>query len=335
MNSYFGKVLLLAIVIIEVLIVAYLFNSVFGPGISGMFARPNIIVVPISNYIYSSYSNITDDDFHLNYFRTLRPNVYYIENSTSYGTVVISTNVDGLRERYNYSREKPSNVFRIAFFGDSFTFGIENNITDVYTELLEGRLNSINCSKKFEVINFGIPGNDITYDSVLFKLKGKYYDADVNIFLLKGDDIRNIVDLRRFLFFKYLESYGWSDIELNESMEETVNLASIKEYSSILTDSLSQEHVSKAVGLINRENDGNSQIMFFTFRISDNYNKLLENATSKFGFTFVSFNDIDRLWDEKFSLIPGGEDPHPNKLGHQFLADYFYTYLLTNNLIDC
>jgi hypothetical protein len=78
--------------------------------------------------------------------------MFHISNSSMFGTSIYSTNADGLRERYNYTKNKPDNTFRIAIFGDSFVHVSYVNISDVFTELLEDDLNLLNCSKKIPFV---------------------------------------------------------------------------------------------------------------------------------------------------------------------------------------
>jgi hypothetical protein len=66
----------------------------------------------------------------------------------------VALNQHGFRER-EFSLEKPPQTFRIAVVGDSFTFGNGLAREERYTDLLGQWLGD-----RFEVLNFGIPGDN-------------------------------------------------------------------------------------------------------------------------------------------------------------------------------
>ncbi|VAX27583.1 hypothetical protein MNBD_NITROSPIRAE02-1287 [hydrothermal vent metagenome] len=83
----------------------------------------------------------------------LRPNVNIV---TRLGNkdIVIKTNSNGMWWR-EVSRENPLKKTRIAFVGDSFTFGVW---ADTFEKTSVGVFDSLMDSKKYEVLNFGVPG---------------------------------------------------------------------------------------------------------------------------------------------------------------------------------
>ena len=326
---------LLFLIIIEILAIIYLLNMVLSSQLVKF--KPIFVDVPM-NVIYENDTNSS-----LKYFSTEEPNEYFIKTQDMFfGTVIYSTNSDGLRERYNYSRIKPSNVFRIAIFGDSFTYGLYLNISDVFTEILEDRLNSLNCSKKIEVLNFGVGGYDIPYMVELFREKGKYYNSDINLFVVKDDDIEYLNEIWTLIKYKYMKQAGYpSPYKDNASYRKWTEAAekAADEYFSIINSTFLSEQAKKSFNILYNENAGKSKIFIFTFQIDPLfYNEFLRNASKDYGFTFLSLNDIGNnyndLWERKLSAIPI-EDTHPNKLGHQFLADILYVYFVSNNLIEC
>ena len=63
----------------------------------------------------------------------------------------------GFRER-DFEPIKPSNIYRIAAVGDSLTFGQGISEKDRFSNLLEDKLNQNSGRRKFQVLNFGMPG---------------------------------------------------------------------------------------------------------------------------------------------------------------------------------
>ncbi|MFB3784823.1 MAG: SGNH/GDSL hydrolase family protein [bacterium] len=72
------------------------------------------------------------------------------------GPVPIATNSFGLRMR-EISLDKPSDTIRVAVMGDSCTFGWMVREEDAYPRVLERLLNE-NSTRRYEVLNFGVPG---------------------------------------------------------------------------------------------------------------------------------------------------------------------------------
>ncbi len=82
--------------------------------------------------------------------------------SLKWKTANLRTNSAGYRER-EFARAKPPGVYRIAFLGDSFTFGQGIREEERMSNLLERKLKMRTSS--IEVLNFGNPGHN-TADEV-------------------------------------------------------------------------------------------------------------------------------------------------------------------------
>jgi lysophospholipase L1-like esterase len=80
----------------------------------------------------------------------------------------VENNRFGFRER-SFEVPKPRSVFRIMVLGDSLTWGAGLAIEERYTNRLEASLNGANQRKRFEVLNFGIPGGPTTEERNLLR----------------------------------------------------------------------------------------------------------------------------------------------------------------------
>lgn len=95
-------------------------------------------------------------------------------------------NSRGLRDR-EYEYDKAANVFRILVLGDSFTEGYDVNVEDLFTEILEQRLNdslSRQSGRTFEVINAGTGGYSTDQEYLFYSMEGKKYDPDLVILMV-------------------------------------------------------------------------------------------------------------------------------------------------------
>ncbi len=113
-----------------------------------------------------------------------RPNVRGIFNG-----VVHQTNSAGFRGR-EYSLEKPANAFRVVVIGDSVTMGSGVEGSNVYSSVLEQRLNEEREDRNYEVLNLGISGLDLK-TSVQARLEkiGLKFDPDLLVYGFTLNDL--------------------------------------------------------------------------------------------------------------------------------------------------
>src|SRR6185369_3084342 len=69
----------------------------------------------------------------------------------------VETNGEGMRDHEPLPADTPS-LERIAVVGDSFVFGLGLPQEDVFTEVLERDLNGASDGRRYDVLNFGVPG---------------------------------------------------------------------------------------------------------------------------------------------------------------------------------
>ncbi|MBC8501316.1 MAG: SGNH/GDSL hydrolase family protein [DPANN group archaeon] len=89
----------------------------------------------------------------------------------------VKINSKGLRD-YEYSYEKPDNIFRIVAIGDSFTFGHGIELNETYIKQLEKKLNQ-NSSLRYEVINFGFPAYNVLQNYEMMKSRALRFNPDL------------------------------------------------------------------------------------------------------------------------------------------------------------
>src|SRR5205814_8613879 len=86
-------------------------------------------------------------------------------------------NSQGLRD-YEYTRRKKPGTFRIVGVGDSSLFGWGVPIEDSGLKVLERRLNEKSRARKFEVVNFAVPGYNTAMESETFVQRFLEYAPD-------------------------------------------------------------------------------------------------------------------------------------------------------------
>lgn len=101
----------------------------------------------------------------------------------------VRTNSHGMRGAREYSLEKPPGTYRIAGIGDSNMFGWGVAEGEPYLQILERRLGEMaGDGRRFEVLNFGVPGYNTAIEVASFERKALAYDPDLVVIHFIGND---------------------------------------------------------------------------------------------------------------------------------------------------
>jgi lysophospholipase L1-like esterase len=159
----FGTLLLVSAICLAALELAfryYLFGS------DGFTSRKpgSLVDIGVSGHIQLSP--------HPGVIYELQPNI-----DTYYFLADLKTNSRGLRDK-EYSIEKPPGTYRVAVLGDSFTMPLGVELQDAYHSLLEERLNGVHPDRRYEFINFGVPGYSLRQYVNVLRHKALAYEPD-------------------------------------------------------------------------------------------------------------------------------------------------------------
>jgi len=106
-------------------------------------------------------------------------------------TVRLRANSQGFRTP-ELPRKKPAGTYRIAFLGDSTTFGWGVEAKERFSELLAARLNAREDGLRYEVINLGIPGYTSWHGIRAFETYGLPWSPDMVIISFGANDGKRI-----------------------------------------------------------------------------------------------------------------------------------------------
>lgn len=271
----------------------------------------------------------------LKYFYEPKPGIRVDNTEWLPSPVENSINSDTLNERFEYSIQKPPDVYRIITLGDSFTYGLHVNTPENYPEKLEDLLNDkLHCQniKKFEVINLGVGGYDLHYVVERFKLRGQKYNPDLVIWFLIDSDFQRFNELT-------LPKIKTLRQEMRQNGEEQI--AEEKgiynpEWKQVLRD-FEKEHSEQDRMQIQKSyldelaNHYKRELLFITFPfIKDKNKNFLEN--------YITVHIESQLYTNLSDIYEQGaflEDKHPNAAGYTLIANNLYNYLVDSNSIPC
>src|SRR3989344_4665615 len=307
--------------LIELIIIAVLAANVYKNKDNVLGTKDSVNPIDKGDLIFPEEGD-------LEYFYEPKPNNIeskkqdWLPNGYEY---TITINADSLSERFDYSADKPQDVFRIITLGDSFTYGLYVNTKDNYPEQLEDLLNSsLPCRniKKFEVINLGMGGYDIQYAAERFKKRGLKYNPDLILWLLKNDDLDQI-----------MEKISAKSNEYKRQMEESGEL---KEYEE---KGIFYPYVVKATQELG-ETYRKEQILDYQYAAMKSlrtiYNDPLVFLSSPFGLTnefkdviekFVRENSHSYYYSQLPNLVGADSalpDGHPNKAGYTLYVNNIF-----------
>lgn len=113
----------------------------------------------------------------------------------------------GLRD-IDYDYGKPKNTLRILVLGDSFTEGYDVDFTNIFTEILERKLNTAHSPRtgiRYEVINAGTGGYSTDQEYLFYMIEGFRYEPDIVLMMTyAANDIYYNTEYRYGNYFKPL-----------------------------------------------------------------------------------------------------------------------------------
>jgi lysophospholipase L1-like esterase len=260
---------------------------------------------------------------------------HYPNKAGHYYGVSVETNSLGLRD-YEYSIEKPENMKRVIFLGDSFTFGWGVPLKKLYSKQVEKMLSRV--GQKAQVINMGVGNYNSIMEVELFKQKGLILEPDMVVLMYFVNDTEPVPRVKSkaeyfvlkhsyfmaFLFDRLVKlktafdkNFDWKKYYLSlYSQENAVNLAENEKAIKELIN-LCRTHQIKLVIVNIPELRSLKQYQFdkATMHIKD------LAAEGK-----VPFLDLlpALVGQEAESLWVSEEDPHASELANRIIAEEIY-----------
>ena len=273
--------------------------------------------------------------------RELIPNQY-----TRFKKVIHQTNSQGLRDR-EYSVKKPTNTFRVAVLGDSFTMPSGVAIEDAYHTLLEERFNAESEGLQYEFINFGVGG--FSLQDYLLQLQLKVPEYGPNLILIGFMPFNDVQEyspsmkgkiIPRSNYWAYLLAtvkYGKDAIHpLIKDAWNTANVSIVspsKNNDVILENETYLRRIFAEIAAESTEKNIPVVVANLEFApVNTLLLSLLEEITASHGMSFVDTSVHFEGIDPK-SLILYRADRHANDKANRIFADVIYEHLKEDQLV--
>lgn len=305
------------IISIQIVAIVFLFFQI-------KYRNKNILDISINTIDSKTIEKNPTSEFKYFY----EPKVNTIEKVNEWGPNkgTYTINDDSLNERFNYSEKKEKNVFRIITLGDSYTYGLYVDTKDNWTEVLEDKLQGLNCDKKIEVINLGVHGYDFAYEVERYRIRGIKYNPDLIVWFLK--DPNRISESIYEIMQKNHDKLVKQGVNINSY--EPWNLA-WEEVLKTYGEKGIYKHQLNALKKINKLYTG--KILFIVQKTESPVKPFPYMYELKNERTNTDIHEIISIYDKPQLHFP--KDYHPNIEGHKAIAEDVFNYLTKNNLIPC
>lgn len=279
-------------------------------------------------------------NYNYKYFYEPKPNSEIIESLQWMGldySITNTINADGLNQISNYVTTKSAGTYRIITIGDSFTYGQNVNTKDNYPTQLENLLNSqFKCKNinKFEIINLGVSGYDISYTIERLKLRGLKYNPDLVLFLLINDDFYRY-DEALIPLFKKFENQEKNTGEFDKLNKEGKYYYAWKKAQSLIINQTGGEDAmlkAQIKNLSKIKSVYNGPLALLTSPLLDRNVKVsLSEFTNNRNDTYF-YNNLPDIYTRNEFFFP---DKHPTAEGYKTIVSSIYKYITNNNVIPC
>jgi hypothetical protein len=267
-------------------------------------------------------------------------------------------NLRGFRET-GYSYSKPPGTFRILAVGDSFTFGSGiNDINDIYSEVLERKLNSMNQSVRYEVINFSRGGWSTQNELVNLRKEGLKYQPDLVVlgYVLNDPETREMKEeIRRKTMTSHILPYPYGRLLSAHSFtyyifEKQINgllppkLSYEKMGDDYIASCYTKEHLDKYIPILEelinlvQENSRMVMLIFPLIRPFDSYpfsyaHDIIREVAVRKGVVVIDLLPVLSKMNHKM-LTVSPWDGHPNETVHRLAAEMVYQKLVQEKMIS-
>jgi lysophospholipase L1-like esterase len=284
--------------------------------------------------------------------------------------VTLRSNSAGFRTPEVRGR-KEKDVYRIIMLGDSTTFGWGVNQEESYSRILEKKLNLHSKKRRYEVVNFGIPGYTSFHGKAVFNHFALDLDPDMVVVTFGANDSKRIssatkqvltqegwlVRLKYFFWnFKTYKLLRKMILSLSNPLDRLRNKKSVEgEKQPFSTLNEFRENLDYIVVTCKKKN---IDVVFLSLCCPIDYLAKMSALAKARGVAMVDgmyllirqipavrkgelypglIEYYRQLYGEKILqqrrlLYVTNDTCHPNRIGHQIIADYLYKHIFEGGI---
>jgi hypothetical protein len=184
------------------------------------------------------------------------------------------------------------------------------------------------------VINLGVYGYDIQYSVERFKIRGKKYNPDLVLWFLKDDDFYSVNEYEIPKEKLIAEEMGLDRNSKEYVYNNGIAYPSWQKTHKLLLQEWGEDNLllyqTKFLYELNKHFNGS--LVIFTYPYTTDKYKLIVKKFINQEKRAYFFDGLHPLYDIKTAIFP---DSHPNKKGHQIIAEDLFNYLTKNKIIPC
>lgn len=240
------------------------------------------------------------------------------------------TNAHGLRDK-DYEFFKPTNTFRVAVVGDSFTMPAGVEIEEAFHSILEERLNKEQHGVKFDFINFGVGGYNLRQYLATIKLKAAMYNPDLIIVGFCSQNDHQVPPEQIFSqpYRVKPEDSPFSHSYIVNKLIKTFNSQRAASKKTIFSEQETQ-YMSDMFAAMNHYAE-QSHVPIMVVNLSHRYHQPYSEELRKLVVAnHLYFADVSLPFKQTdiYEYIIYPTDAHPNAKANRIFADELYRYLL-------
>ncbi len=268
----------------------------------------------------------------------------------------VSINQTGLRGP-EVATAKPPGVFRIAGIGDSVMFGWGVGQESFYLRVLEDRLNARSGDRKYECLNFAVPGYNSAMEVAVLEQQGLAFDPDLVIVHFINNDLGlplfmenppDPLSLRESRLLEFLRKrIAWARGDVDEYLEVRKPGELTPEQNRKLSGPYlsmtgpagfraAMERLAQLTGHAPPAPGGTARrripVLIMRGTFSSENGRLVEEAARRYEFEMLDIGPVttrrmrelgypDDPAAQSAAIRIGAGDSHPNELGHTIYAD--------------
>jgi len=270
----------------------------------------------------------------------------------------VRTNAHGMRGARDFSPRKPAGTFRIAGLGASIMFGWGVGEGEPYLQIVQRKLDETARGRRFEVLNFGVPGYNATMEVATYEHKVAALSPDLVVVHFVGNSLKlphfmqmpeSLRSPRSYLLDFLRARFGSMQDEVDpdllahdrSALDPEIRQQAPVQYQHMVGPDAYRREMAKLATLTRPQH---IPVLVMALGSASGDGILAHQAAIANGFGFLDVSPVffqylrehdlgtgKAAWQRAFQ-IP--HDAHPTRLGHQLYAEALFAELGKMGIVE-